>query len=91
MIRMIAALLVAGFVTVPYPGEREYGAQAKLTIARARAIAVRAYPGKIIEEELEKEPGGSGLRYSFIIQHGPARHEVGVDARTGKVLKNVAD
>ena len=39
-------------------------------------------------EELEREKGGSGLRYSFDIRHGSITQEVGVDAQTGKVLEN---
>ena len=62
--------------------------QAKIAVAQARAIAVKAYPGKIVDEELEEESGGSGLRYSFTIAHGKVKHEVGVDARTGKILEN---
>jgi hypothetical protein len=38
--------------------------------------------------ELEQESGGSGLRYSFVIRHNSAKHEVGIDAKTGKVLEN---
>ena len=90
MIQLLAALaIVSGLGT--YPGEVQYGALAKITIAKARLIALHVYPGKIIEQELEKEHGGTGLRYSFIIVHGSARHEVGVDARTGKVLRNAID
>jgi uncharacterized membrane protein YkoI len=37
---------------------------------------------------LEKEKGGSGLRYSFDIKNGSVVHEVGVDAKTGKILEN---
>jgi hypothetical protein len=36
----------------------------------------------------EKESGGSGLRYSFVIRLGELKHEVGVDAKTGEVLEN---
>lgn len=61
---------------------------AKLDLAGARAIALKAFPGKITDEELEKEKGGSGLRYSFDIRQGNATHEVGVDAVTGQVLEN---
>jgi hypothetical protein len=32
------------------------------------------------DEELEKEKGGSGLRYSFDIKSGRVVYEVGVDA-----------
>lgn len=61
---------------------------AKVTLAQARATAVRAHPGKIIDQELEKEDGGTGLRYSFDIKANGKTFEVGVDARTGKVLEN---
>jgi hypothetical protein len=46
------------------------------------------HPGKITDEELERERGGSGLRYSFDIKHSSSTQEVGVDAQTGKVLEN---
>lgn len=39
-------------------------------ISEARAIAVKALPGKITYEELEKENGGNGLRHSFDIKRG---------------------
>ncbi len=55
---------------------------------KARAIALKAHPGKIVDEELEKEKGGTGLRYSFDIKRGAVTQEVGVDAQTGKVLEN---
>ena len=70
-----------------YTGEHLAGA-AKIKIAQARAIALKAHPGKITDEELEKEPGGSGLRYSFDILVGTITQEVGVDAKTGRVLEN---
>ncbi|MEO9079363.1 MAG: PepSY domain-containing protein [Rhodanobacter sp.] len=63
-------------------------AQAKVDMTHARAIAQKAYPGKIVKEELEQEAGGSGLRYSFDIKSAKATHEVGVDAKSGKVLEN---
>ena len=43
--------------------------QAKISLAKARASAVRAHPGVITDQELEKEGGGSGLRYSFDIKN----------------------
>lgn len=61
---------------------------ARITKQQARDIALKAYPGKVTDAELESEKGGSGLRYSFDIQHNGVTHEVGVDARTGKVLEN---
>ena len=71
----------------PFTGEK-LAKNAKITIADARAIALKAHPGKIADEELENEKGGSGLRYSFVIKSAEGAQEVGVDAKTGKVLEN---
>ena len=57
-------------------------------MVQAREIALKAVPGNITDQELEKERGGSGLRYSFDIRKGAKTYEVGVDARTGAVLEN---
>lgn len=98
---LLAALAAAGTVAYaanaadtrqhtkvkPFTGE-ELAKNAKITMVDARAIALKAHPGKITDEELEKEKGGSGLRYSFDIKDAADTHEVGVDAKTGKVLEN---
>jgi uncharacterized membrane protein YkoI len=70
-----------------YTGQ-ELAQRAKVSITEARAIALKAHPGRITDQELEKENGGSGLRYSFDIKRGAVTQEVGVDAKTGKVLEN---
>lgn len=62
--------------------------QAKVTLGQARTIASKAAPGTITDEELEREPGGSGLRYSFDLKRGAKTFEVGIDAKTGAVLEN---
>lgn len=62
--------------------------QAKISMTEAIAIAVKARPGDVTDKELEKESGGSGLRYSFDIRSKGVVYEVGVDAMTGKVLEN---
>jgi uncharacterized membrane protein YkoI len=67
---------------------QQFARDAKVGIAQARSIALKAHPGKIIDEELEKEAGGSGLRYSFVIRAGQVKQEVGVDAQNGAVLEN---
>jgi|SRR6185312_394073 hypothetical protein len=67
---------------------QELAKHAKVSMTDARAIALKAHPGKITDQELEKEPGGTGLRYSFDIKRGSVTQEVGVDAKTGKVLEN---
>jgi len=73
-----------------YKGEK-LAKDATVSIAEARAIALKAHPGKITDEELERERGGTGLRYSFDIKSGDATQEVGVDARTGRVLENAKE
>jgi uncharacterized membrane protein YkoI len=79
----LTILLVAGNAFA-FTGE-QYLLQATVPSAQAREIALKTYPGKIVSEELEQESGGSGLRYSFVIRHHKAKHEVGIDAKTGKV------
>ena len=64
---------------------------AKVSLAQARKSAMAAHPGVITDQELEKESGGTGLRYSFDIKSKGKTYEVGVDARTGKVLENKAE
>jgi Peptidase propeptide and YPEB domain len=81
------ALIMATVPAMAYTGQ-ELSKQAKVSITEARAIALKAHPGKITDEELEKEKGGTGLRYSFDIKSGAVTQEVGVDAQTGKVLEN---
>jgi hypothetical protein len=91
----IAALTLAPAVNASvsptkYSGH-ELAKGAKITLAQARAAALKARPGRIVDQELEKEAGGSGLRYSFdVISHGKTI-EVGIDAMTGAVLENDAE
>lgn len=85
----MAATLVA-FGAQAYTGEK-FAKDAKIGMTAARTIALKAFPGKIVDEELEQEKGGSGLRYSFDIKKGKTTQEVGVDAKTGKVLENDAE
>lgn len=60
-------------------------------MSQARSSALKAHPGKITDEELERERGGSGLRYSLDIKSDGITQEVGVDAKTGKVLENAKE
>ncbi len=85
-----AAALLAGQAALAYTGQA-LAKHARVTLAQARGIALKARPGKITDQELEKEGGGSGLRYSFDIKSGGVTFEVGVDAQTGKVLENAKE
>ena len=88
--RLLFGILIETLLTgtaFALDGEK-YLKDASVKPADARAAALKAYPGKIVSEELEKESGGSGLRYSFVIRDHTAKHEVGIDAKTGAVLEN---
>jgi len=80
-------LMTATLPAMAYTGQK-LASQAKVSITEARSIALKAHPGKITDEELEKEKGGTGLRYSFDVKRGTVTQEVGVDAHTGRVLEN---
>ncbi len=92
----ILAVLLAALSGAPsgaalaYTGQ-ELATRAKVSIEQALATALKAVPGTITDQELEKEGGGSGLRYSFDIKRGTKTYEVGVDAQTGAVLENKAE
>lgn len=86
-----SALLVASTTAAfAYTGE-QYSKDASVTLEQASAIVAKARAGKITDQELEKEAGGIGLRYSFDVKSKGKTYEVGVDAKTGKVLENRAE
>ena len=82
-----ALLAAASPAALAYSGQ-ELEKAAKITMQQASTIAAKARPGKITDRELERERGGSGLRYSFDVKSHGVTYEVGVDALTGKVLEN---
>ena len=57
-----------------YTGEK-LAKGAKVASTKPRAIALKAQPGTISDEELEREKGGSGLRYSFDIKSRGVMYE----------------
>lgn len=85
-----AVVLVNTTIAFAYPGQQLAG-QAQVSLARARSIALHVASGTIVSQELEKEKGGSGLRYTFDVKTAGGVREVGVDAKTGAVLENAAD
>lgn len=84
---MLSCVATSGLA---YTGEK-LAKNAKVKIEQAAAIALKARPGKITDKELEREKGGSGLRFSFDIQSKVATYEVGVDAQTGAILENAKE
>ena len=84
------SLIAMSLPAFAYTGD-SMAKEAKITLHDATAIALKARPGTITDKELEKEPGGSGLRYSFDVKNDGTTYEVGVDANTGKVLEDGAE
>ncbi|URW74861.1 PepSY domain-containing protein [Sphingomonas donggukensis] len=80
--RRIVALAAVIGMTVP-----ALAAPAPIGMARARAIALKAAPGKVEKSEYEKE--GGHWRYSFEIRQGARIHEIGVDAMSSRIVENV--
>jgi uncharacterized membrane protein YkoI len=83
----VGSMAVASVSATKYSGH-ELAKDATITLAQARRAALKASPGRITDQELEKEAGGSGLRYSFDIRSNGKNVEVGIDAMSGKVLEN---
>lgn len=96
VVAMVAAVAFAAGMSACAASASPHGdahLQAQATIsaddARGRAMAVRA--GHVKAWELEREDGGSGLRYSFVITSADGDYEVGIDARDGAVLENARE
>lgn len=87
-VAIVALALASTSVMAAKLDGAQYMKDAKVNLKTARASALKTFPGKIVSEELEKEGGGSGLRYSFDIKKGGVTHEVAIDAKTGKLLEN---
>jgi uncharacterized membrane protein YkoI len=86
-LRLLAAVAVLGasttaIATVKAPTPR-------ISMAAAKAKALKLAPGKIISSEYEKE--GGGWRYSFDIQQTGHVQEIGIDGQTGKVVENKSE
>ena len=63
---------------------------AKITLAEARAIALKRVSGTVVDEELEKEKGR--LQYAFDIKDSNGKvWDVEIDAITGEVLQAAED
>jgi len=69
------------------PTDPRWTAKAKISEADAKAAALKARPGKVIEVEYEIEPDGA-LSYEFdILGKDGKEYKVEVDAVTGKVVE----
>jgi len=85
---ILPAAALAAIIAVAFSGET-FAHVSVITMERATEIALKARPGTVTAKELEREKGGSGLRYSFDIKSSDGRiYEVGVDSADGKLLEN---
>jgi uncharacterized membrane protein YkoI len=90
MLRLSPALALATFVAgAALAAPPLHAPKPKLTSAQARAIALRAAPGRVISAEYEKE--GGGWRYSFDIQQRGHVQEIGVDGMSGRIVENKSE
>lgn len=78
--------VLAAFAAGAVAGNPPAAPAGGISLAQARAIALKAAPGKIVKEEREKEDGT--LRYSFDIRQNGKIHEIGVDVATGKIVED---
>ncbi|SMF96619.1 Uncharacterized membrane protein YkoI [Methylomagnum ishizawai] len=64
-----------------------FKAKAKITLEQAKAIALKAHPGEVVEVEYEIEADGSAS-YEFDIQTDQGEIKLEVDAATGKIVED---
>jgi uncharacterized membrane protein YkoI len=91
----LAALMLGGVAQAKPPVHptashaASHAPKARVTMAQARATALRAAPGKVISSEYENE--GGGWRYSFDIQQRNNVQEIGIDGQSGKIVENKSE
>jgi hypothetical protein len=85
-ISFVIALTLIGSVAAQEKKEskKALAKEAKITLKQAREAALKAAPGKIKEEELERENGK--LVYSFDIRTKESTKEVQINAIDGSVV-----
>ena len=82
----IVALIAGGLLAVPAAAAPVHAPKPKISMAHARAMALKLAPGKVISSEYEKE--GGIWRYSFDIQQKGHIQEIGIDGQTGRIVEN---
>jgi uncharacterized membrane protein YkoI len=85
-IQMLAALVTLGIGT---GANASKAPTPRISMAHARAMALKLAPGRIISSEYEKE--GGIWRYSFDIQQKGHVQEIGIDARSGRIVENKSE
>jgi uncharacterized membrane protein YkoI len=89
MSKIAVTALIAGALIAPPALAAATAPKPVVSMAQARAKALKLAPGRIISSEYEKE--GGIWRYSFDIQQRGNVQEIGIDGRTGKVVENKSE
>ena len=90
IVRTLSAVAAATILsTSVFAAAPAHAPKPHISMARAKAMALHLAPGKIISSEYEKEDGI--WRWSFDIQQKNNVQEIGIDARTGKVVENKSE
>ena len=89
MSKIAIAALVAGVIVAVPAAATVHPPKPRISMAHARAMALKLAPGKVISSEYEKE--GGIWRYSFDIQQRGHVQEIGIDGRTGKIVENKSE
>lgn len=89
MSKITIAAVVAGVVVAVPAAATVHPPKPLISMAHARAVALKLAPGKLISSEYEKE--GGIWRYSFDIQQKGHVQEVGIDGRTGRIVENKSE
>jgi len=84
--KKLALVAAIALVATVNPAAAAPKATPKLSMAQARAIALKIAPGRVKDAEYEYE--GHGWRYSFDIAQGARIHEIGVDAMNGAIVED---
>ncbi len=82
----LTAFLMWGSAAVAAESQAQLQKEAKITMAEARATALKKADGTVKSAELEREHGK--LIYSFDIMGKHGVTEVNVDAKSGKVISS---
>lgn len=85
----IAVLAASAVVGVSAAAASTHPPKPRISMAKARAMALKLAPGKIMSSEYEKE--GGVWRYSFDIQQPGNVQEIGIDGQTGKIVENKSE
>jgi uncharacterized membrane protein YkoI len=89
MSKIATTLFVATSLVAVSAAAAVHPPKPRITMAHARAMALKLAPGKLISSEYEKE--GGIWRYSFDIQQRGNVQEIGIDGRTGRVVENKSE